>query len=305
MEIIYCSKCGTMIPPGGIDEGKYFLVEAEPVCPKCYESTPAEKHTGDTMLGEQKVERRKPTDGVASQQRRGTPPSTQLAVRQRPSTKSMAAAKRARTSSRSMPAAQGGGSFKIVVALVIALLVLGSIIGLVATRGGSEPGRAADSYALKVKAEGEGRVALEAPAALPAGQVYLADVGARALLSKQRTMIEIGKDVKIAGARHAKCITVKPKQYGSMVVVCDLGGKYSTLEFGKAMRGTSDKSRLHFNVFGDDDRKPLYRSNEPGEAKVDVSGVGRLYLKVYTAREPPAGARGVWLSPRLTLKARQ
>jgi hypothetical protein len=50
MDIIYCSKCGKMIPPGGPDEGKRYLVAGEPVCPKCYKQTPEGEHSGKTLL---------------------------------------------------------------------------------------------------------------------------------------------------------------------------------------------------------------------------------------------------------------
>ena len=49
MDIVYCSKCGKMVPPGGPDEGRHFLVTGEPVCPKCYRKIPADQHTGSTM----------------------------------------------------------------------------------------------------------------------------------------------------------------------------------------------------------------------------------------------------------------
>jgi hypothetical protein len=36
MEIIYGSKCGKTIPPGGIDDGKRYIKGEEMLCPKGY-----------------------------------------------------------------------------------------------------------------------------------------------------------------------------------------------------------------------------------------------------------------------------
>jgi hypothetical protein len=77
MEIVYCSRCGGMIPPGGIEEGKYVLVDDEPVCNACAENLP-------------RVELE-----------RATPTQVPAAERKRPTTKLMAAARR--PSSRRLP----------------------------------------------------------------------------------------------------------------------------------------------------------------------------------------------------------
>jgi hypothetical protein len=58
MEILYCSRCNKVVPPGGPDEGKYFMAGEEIVCPKCYYSMDAEDHTGATVLKAPRVERR-------------------------------------------------------------------------------------------------------------------------------------------------------------------------------------------------------------------------------------------------------
>jgi hypothetical protein len=50
VEIIYCSECGQMIPPGGIDEGKRYLKSGEPLCPGCYRQLSEEEHSGTTMV---------------------------------------------------------------------------------------------------------------------------------------------------------------------------------------------------------------------------------------------------------------
>ncbi len=77
MEIVYCSRCGNMIPPGGIEEGKYVLVDDEPVCNACAEKLP-------------RVE-----------MARATPTQVPTAERKRPTTQLMAAARR--PSSRRLP----------------------------------------------------------------------------------------------------------------------------------------------------------------------------------------------------------
>jgi hypothetical protein len=54
MEIIYCSKCGQMIPPGGMDKGQRYIRNEEIYCPKCYKLLPPETHTGETIMMEEK-----------------------------------------------------------------------------------------------------------------------------------------------------------------------------------------------------------------------------------------------------------
>jgi hypothetical protein len=50
MEIVYCSKCHNQIPPGGLHEGRYFLVRDEPVCMECYEHLPENVREGSIQL---------------------------------------------------------------------------------------------------------------------------------------------------------------------------------------------------------------------------------------------------------------
>jgi hypothetical protein len=164
MEIIYCSKCGQMIPPGGIDEGKYRLVDDEPVCIKCYEKIPPEKHTGDTLLGEQKVERPKAGDELAPRpgRRPRTPPSTRStpAARRKPSTRGLPAARRTRTASDIAAGKRGGGSSGLVVTAVVMVLLFGGALALVGLRsGGNGSGRVSGGkqrFRLTVKIEGDG-----------------------------------------------------------------------------------------------------------------------------------------------------
>jgi hypothetical protein len=61
MEIIYCSKCGSMIPPGGIEEGKHLLVDGEPVCGKCAGKLPQAELSRATPTQVPATERKRPT----------------------------------------------------------------------------------------------------------------------------------------------------------------------------------------------------------------------------------------------------
>ncbi len=183
MEIVYCSNCGSMIPPGGIEEGKFFLVEEEPVCPKCYKNRPAEEHTGETLLGEQKVERRKPTDELVPRPKRKSPPSTHsIPAARRPASRTMAAAKRGRAGSETMSRAGAGGRSRAVIALVAALLLLAGVVAFVLTREGRRPARPrpndgkgsvakVNSFPISTgtKGDGKGEVLLE-----PAGESHKA-----------------------------------------------------------------------------------------------------------------------------------
>jgi DNA-directed RNA polymerase subunit M/transcription elongation factor TFIIS len=57
MAILYCAKCGSMIPPGGID-GEYFEKTDHVVCGNCYKKQNAKDRTGDTALRDPANERR-------------------------------------------------------------------------------------------------------------------------------------------------------------------------------------------------------------------------------------------------------
>jgi hypothetical protein len=50
MEIVYCTQCGKVIPPGGVDEGKYYARGDDRICPACYRKTAASQHSGGTAL---------------------------------------------------------------------------------------------------------------------------------------------------------------------------------------------------------------------------------------------------------------
>ncbi len=50
MEIVYCSRCGRQVPPGGIYEGRYYLVADEPVCMDCAEGMSESELTASTIL---------------------------------------------------------------------------------------------------------------------------------------------------------------------------------------------------------------------------------------------------------------
>ena len=43
MEIIYCTECGSMVPPAEAAKGSYRLVDDEPVCSKCYRKIAKER----------------------------------------------------------------------------------------------------------------------------------------------------------------------------------------------------------------------------------------------------------------------
>ncbi|MHC4916327.1 MAG: LamG-like jellyroll fold domain-containing protein, partial [Planctomycetota bacterium] len=172
MEILYCDKCGQMIPPGGIEEGKYFLVNGEPVCPKCYKKMPPEAHTGKTLKGEQKVEPRRPSDAlVPAKQKR---PSSRMIVparRRPPSTTLIPVAHRSSGASSGRLPAQGSQGSKLVVGGLVAI-VLFVIIAVWAVLGGrGDDGRRTPApppvtftLAIEVEGEGKGRVRAE-PAA--------------------------------------------------------------------------------------------------------------------------------------------
>ncbi|HOX08341.1 MAG TPA: hypothetical protein PK280_18245 [Planctomycetota bacterium] len=97
MELIYCSKCGKMIPPGGPDEGKRYLRSGEPICPKCYQKAPDEERTGGTLMV---------SEGVA-------PRPTTSAHRQKDETKTL---RRPRTSQMNIPALGKTPATKLVAA---------------------------------------------------------------------------------------------------------------------------------------------------------------------------------------------
>jgi hypothetical protein len=98
LEILYCSVCGKMIPPGGIDEGKRYVKKGEPICPKCYRELPYEEHRGTTLVISEGI-----GETLASQE-----PEPDYSSPQRPSSRLSPVVARRRqpgSSSRSMPAA--------------------------------------------------------------------------------------------------------------------------------------------------------------------------------------------------------
>jgi hypothetical protein len=50
VEIFYCSRCGRQVPPGGIHEGRYYLVKDEPVCMDCAEGMSESELSASTIL---------------------------------------------------------------------------------------------------------------------------------------------------------------------------------------------------------------------------------------------------------------
>ncbi|MHC4913919.1 MAG: DNRLRE domain-containing protein [Planctomycetota bacterium] len=74
MEIVYCSRCGNMIPPGGLEEGKHVLVDGEPVCNACAGNLPR-----------MQMERATPTQVPATKHKR--PTSKLIAAARRPSSR--------------------------------------------------------------------------------------------------------------------------------------------------------------------------------------------------------------------------
>ena len=74
MEIVYCSKCGKQIPPGGLYKGRYFVVSEEPVCMVCYDRLPENIREGSIQLFVPESNRRRPTATLSpGPERAGTP----------------------------------------------------------------------------------------------------------------------------------------------------------------------------------------------------------------------------------------
>ena len=112
MEMTYCTRCGRAVPLGGIDEGKYFLVGGEPVCPACYRQVPEEEHTGDTVVKAPKTEGR------------GSSARLTPAVARRP----VEAAAARRVPNRPRAAAAPGSPAKYYLAAALATAILAGLI---------------------------------------------------------------------------------------------------------------------------------------------------------------------------------
>jgi hypothetical protein len=89
VEIVYCSKCRRQIPPGGMFEGRYYLVRDEPVCMDCAEGMSESELTASTILEvpTQARERKRPTTKLAAHAResdREEPPPEVLDTRTGP-----------------------------------------------------------------------------------------------------------------------------------------------------------------------------------------------------------------------------
>jgi len=66
-EIVYCSECEKQIPPGGLHEGRYFLVREEPVCMECYEKLPDNVREGSIQLHVPDAVRKRSTTSLPAQ----------------------------------------------------------------------------------------------------------------------------------------------------------------------------------------------------------------------------------------------
>ncbi len=116
MELFYCSRCQHAIPPGGADEGKYFKLGDELICPKCYYKVKPGDHSGQTipvepvgddrLLGANRI-------APATPARPHKPPSATMAPVKPPTSRIMPAARRpVSPSSGRIGAARGSGAVK-------------------------------------------------------------------------------------------------------------------------------------------------------------------------------------------------
>jgi hypothetical protein len=116
MEVIYCSKCGEQIPPGGINDGLFYRLgsseDSDIVCPECYKAFATGDHTGDTVMELQNVRRKPRTSQLAIEPARR---------RSRTSTHRLPAAARSPSSARHARVG-GGGPTILWAGLGIALL---------------------------------------------------------------------------------------------------------------------------------------------------------------------------------------
>jgi len=111
MEISYCSKCGKMIPPGGVDEGKRYLLDGETICPKCYRKLPLDEHTGNTMVVSENLTLRPASREPADPDFGPRPRTSKLSIpaaKRRVSTRKLPALARSSDSSRTMAAGPAG-----------------------------------------------------------------------------------------------------------------------------------------------------------------------------------------------------
>ena len=66
-EIVYCSHCEKQIPPGGLHEGRYFLVREEPCCMDCYDELPDNIREGSIQLFVPETRRKRATTTLPGQ----------------------------------------------------------------------------------------------------------------------------------------------------------------------------------------------------------------------------------------------
>ncbi|HOX06094.1 MAG TPA: hypothetical protein PK280_06810 [Planctomycetota bacterium] len=174
MEIVYCSICGKMVPPGGADDGRHYVRNGEPVCPRCYRQLPPEEHSGTTVTASEPVRGRSlltPASGVRTGRPSGlpgrdTPVTTPILPVDRPGPERQvppAAPDSAggRRTSGPLPAS-GRRSAALVAGAAVAagLLLVGAAVGLLRARSGGAPEPAATAPA---------RPGPEGPAGPPSG----------------------------------------------------------------------------------------------------------------------------------------
>ena len=142
MEVVYCSRCGGIIPPGGIDEGRHYLIEDEPVCLRCYRKLPEEEKLSATETRVPTLERLTSDSGVMAAVAGRRPPSSKLtpAARRPPSSKLTPAARR--PSSRRLPAESSRWSPTALYAAIggVVILILTGLLFTVVPGGPRSPG---------------------------------------------------------------------------------------------------------------------------------------------------------------------
>jgi hypothetical protein len=143
MEIVYCTQCGKVIPPGGVDEGKYFARGNDRICPACYHKLSVNQHSGGTALVEPLEEERRPpimpsarrrSSGGSSAKLRAARPPELGEMEARTPTGQVAPVSRRKSASRTssrLRAMGGSGGRSSAGAWIIVLLVVAAAAGVI------------------------------------------------------------------------------------------------------------------------------------------------------------------------------
>lgn len=134
MGLVYCSRCGRVIPPGGVDDGLYYQRGESAICIKCYKAIPEEERTGDTVAT-LPVERKAASRIMPAVHRPASSSALTPAVKKQPTTRVLPAVKgqggSRRSSAKLRRMRAPAAAWQIWLAVLVVLLIIAGLVLIV------------------------------------------------------------------------------------------------------------------------------------------------------------------------------